>query len=220
MHIRKYCEGDRETVRRICCETGFLGNPIDTIYTDTELFADLFTDPYLEYEPGWALVAEVDGQVVGYLLGSANSHFSLTLMCCGLNTLTRMIFRLVTGRYNDHPRSKQFVRWVVAKGLKEQPKHPGNAAHLHFNLKKGFRGKMIAKQLWLTYEEMVKSASISRYYGKFFSYGRHRPELVYPRYGFKIFDRCETTMYQPEIQDAVHVVCVFKSLTTPELDAR
>jgi hypothetical protein len=49
---------------------------------------------------------------------------------------------------------------------------------------------------------------MGRYYGEFYSY----PEVIYARYGFKIFDRCETTMFQPEIRDPVHVVCVNKSL--------
>jgi hypothetical protein len=66
--------------------------------------------------------------------------------------------------------------------------------------------------LWLIYEEMLKSAGVAQYYGEFYSYGRHRPELVYARYGFKVFDRCETTMFQPEIRDPVHVVRVNKSL--------
>src|SRR5580658_5685961 len=68
--IRPYAPTDRTTTRQICCDTGFLGDPIETIFTDREVFADLFTSPYLNYEPNCAWVAETDGRVVGYLLGS------------------------------------------------------------------------------------------------------------------------------------------------------
>jgi hypothetical protein len=36
--------------------------------------------------------------------------------------------------------------------------------------------------------------------------------LAYARYGFTIFDRQSTTLFQPEIPDALEVVCVRKWL--------
>ena len=36
--IRKYRASDRAAVRRLCCETGFLGNPIDPVFEDRDLF--------------------------------------------------------------------------------------------------------------------------------------------------------------------------------------
>ncbi|MEJ2699910.1 MAG: hypothetical protein P8Z70_09665 [Desulfuromonadales bacterium] len=44
VRIRRFRQSDREAIRRICCDTGFLGAPIDAIYQDRELFADLLTD--------------------------------------------------------------------------------------------------------------------------------------------------------------------------------
>jgi hypothetical protein len=41
--IRGYRSSDRETVRKLCCDTGFLGEPIDPVYEDRELFADFLT---------------------------------------------------------------------------------------------------------------------------------------------------------------------------------
>jgi len=39
--IRGYRTLDREAVRKLCCDTGFLGEPIDPVYEDRELFAAL-----------------------------------------------------------------------------------------------------------------------------------------------------------------------------------
>jgi hypothetical protein len=216
VHIRKFQPGDRKEIRRICCDTGFLGSPIDTIYRDRELFADLLTAPYLDYEPEWALVAETGGRVTGYLLGSVSRHFKRRLMRSGFHTARRMLAKLVTGKYADHPRSEQFVRWVLTTGLRELPKHPENAAHLHFNIERGFRGRTIGMHIWLAFENMLREGSVGQYYGEFFSYSGRQPEHTYARYGFVEYDRRETTLFYPEITDTVYVVCVRKKLEYPD----
>jgi len=68
--VRNYHRSDRESVRAICCETGFLGNPIDPVFEDRELFADFLTDYYLKHEPDSAFVVVKGNVVKGYLLGS------------------------------------------------------------------------------------------------------------------------------------------------------
>lgn len=213
VRIRPYHPTDRASVRRLCCETGFLGNPVDVLFQDRELFADLFTNAYLDHEPEWALVAEVDDRVVGYLLGAVSQHFDLTLMRSGFRTAARMLFRLATGRYAGHPRSGRFVRWLLTCGFSEQPKHPPHAAHLHWDLDRGFRGRGICVHLWNVYEQRLREAGVSRCYGAFFSHSKRRPELVYSRYGFKVFDRKPTTIFQPEIAEPLEVVCVHKDLS-------
>src|SRR2546430_129358 len=40
VEIRSYAPKDRDGVRALCCATGFLGNPIDPVFEDRELFAD------------------------------------------------------------------------------------------------------------------------------------------------------------------------------------
>src|SRR6188472_3145331 len=68
--IRSYRASDRDAVRRLCCQTGFLGEPIDPVYEDHELFADFLTTYYTDQEPESSFVLEVNGEIRGYLLGS------------------------------------------------------------------------------------------------------------------------------------------------------
>src|SRR3979411_1310743 len=68
--IRSYQASDRVAVRKLCCETGFLGSPIDPVFQDRELFADFLTTYYTDHEPESSFVLEIDGQIRGYLLGS------------------------------------------------------------------------------------------------------------------------------------------------------
>jgi hypothetical protein len=212
VRVRQYQDTDREEIRRICCDTGFLGNPIDGMYQDRELFADLFTNPYLDYEPEWALVAESEGRVAGYLIGSVDRHFNRTLMLSGFQTACKMASRLITGKYSQHPRSEQFVRWVLTRGLMEQPKHPDGAAHLHANLEKTLRRGSVARRLLITFEGMLLAVGVKHYYAKFFSCPQRNPERLYGRLGFEIYDRTETTIFRPEIADTVYIVCVLKTL--------
>ncbi len=212
IRIRAYHESDRSAICRLCCETGFLGDPVDPLFHDRELFADLFTRPYLDHEPGSVFVAEAHRQVIGYLLGSVGSNFGLVLLRSGFWTTSRMLLRLAGGRYNGHPRSRRFVRWLLTAGLWEQPRHPRDAAHLHFQLAKNYRGRGIAWRLWEHYEKEIRAASIKKCYGAFFSHAKRRPEMAYSRYGFQVFDRRRTTLFEPEIRDPVEVVCVCKTL--------
>ncbi len=212
VRIRLYREPDRPAIRRLCCDTGFLGNPVDALFRDRELFADLFTNAYLDCEPDCAFVAEVDGRVVGYLLGAVSKRFDWDLMRSGFCTAVKMVFRLLRGRYAGHPRSGRFVRWLLLSGFAEQPKHPANAAHLHWDLDKGFRGRGVCRRLWEVYEQRLHRAGIKQCYGSFFSYPQRRPEAVYARYGFRVFDRKPTTIFEPEIEGPVEVVCVQKEI--------
>src|SRR6266571_6768349 len=68
--IRSYQASDCVAVRQLCCQTGFLGSPIDPVYQDRELFADFLTTYYTDHEPESSFVLEVDGKIRGYLLGS------------------------------------------------------------------------------------------------------------------------------------------------------
>ena len=54
--IRPYRADDREGVRRVCADTGFLGTPIDPVFEDRELFADYLTSYYTDREPESTLV--------------------------------------------------------------------------------------------------------------------------------------------------------------------
>src|ERR1700691_1013282 len=68
--IRPYRPKDRAALRAICADTGFLGQPIDPVFEDRELFADYLTSYYTDAEPESTFVCELHGEVKGYLMGS------------------------------------------------------------------------------------------------------------------------------------------------------
>ncbi|MGH7940161.1 MAG: GNAT family N-acetyltransferase [Limisphaerales bacterium] len=210
--VRHYKPEDRAAIRRICCDTGYLGKPIETIFTDREIFADLFTNAYLDYGGDWAWVAEDGGRVVGYLLGAVSSSFNYTLLYSGLQTTVKMITRAATGCYAGHARSRHFIRWLLTNGYREQPKHPEKAAHLHLNVERSHRGRGLGLRLWRAFEQQLEEAGMRNCYGAFFSHRRRRPEAVYSKLGFSVFDRKTTTIFQPEISEPVEIVCVHRKV--------
>ena len=212
VRIRPYRAEDREAICQLCCDTGFLGQPVDSLFQDRELFAELFTRPYLDHEPEWGTVAESNGQIVGYLLGSVCRYFGALQLFAGFQTAAKMVMRLAAGDYANHPRSRKFIRWLFTAGFSEQPKHPRGAAHLHFDIHKDYWGCGITLRLWRDYERRLRAAGIRKCYGAFFSHPGRRPELVYARYGFTVFDRRRTTLFEPEMADPMEVVCVAKNL--------
>ena len=71
--IRPYLPDDRARVRHICFVTGYIGEPVEWQWRDAESFANIFSGYYTDAEPESALVAEIDGEVRGYLLGCFDS---------------------------------------------------------------------------------------------------------------------------------------------------
>src|ERR1700748_3708800 len=68
--VRPYQPRDRAILRDICADTGFLGQPIDPVFEDRELFADYLTAYYTDVEPESTFVTEWGGEVKGYIMGS------------------------------------------------------------------------------------------------------------------------------------------------------
>ncbi len=211
VRIRQYEEKDRDAVRRICCDTGFQGEKIDVVFRDRELFADIATGPYLDYEPEWAFVAENADKVVGYMLASVSSRFVLNRTRTGIAALAGVALRLYSGRYSAHPRSEKFARWLLYRACVEEPRHPPGAGHMHFSIEKAFRGTGVGMQMWKVFERDFAAAGKNHYYGQFLSWRGRNIERVYSRFGFRTYSRKKTSIFEEEIPD-LEMICMHKWL--------
>src|SRR2546423_5684934 len=129
--IRGYRRSDRETVRKLCCDTGFLGEPIDPVYEDRELFADFLTTYYTDHEPESCFLLEVDGEISGYLLGSRQP---LQNQLYALYPNVWLFFRALTRYFRYSQRSRRFIRWLLMYAWREVPARPRRVPHFHINL--------------------------------------------------------------------------------------
>src|SRR5688572_25832045 len=129
--LRRFETADRARVRELCCETGFLGKPIDPIFEDRELFADYLTAYYTDWEPESAFVLLLNGEIRGYLLGSRRPfRQQLYNLYNNIALGIRGAFRYP--RYNAA--SKKFVGWIFKQAWREVPAPPRCNAHFHINL--------------------------------------------------------------------------------------
>lgn len=199
----------REAVRKLCCDTGFLGQPIDPVFEDRDLFADYLTRYYTDWEPQSSFVLTVDGEVRGYLLGSRfpkrqaafNALFAPVLAC-------KILFRLP--RYSA--RSRRFVNWILTRAAKECPPKPKGLPHFHINLVPEARRVATTRILMESYLRYLRDCGETGVYGQMVVFGDRRGTALFERYGFKVLNRSEITKYRDLHPERVYLCTVVRDL--------
>lgn len=208
--IRNYEPRDREGVRRLCCETGFLGKPIDPVFEDRELFADYLTSYYTDWEPEASFVMEHEGQIKGYLLGSRRTKWQ-QLHSCWMNL---SLFARAAIRYRKYnPPTREFIGWILRNARKEVPAHPRNSAHFHFNLLPEVQSLSGTRTLLNLYLDFLRSRGEKTVYGQVVTFEDRRSARIFERYGFQVLERREITKYRKTHPEPVYLTTVLKQLT-------
>jgi hypothetical protein len=212
--IRSYRPSDRAEVRRLCCETGFLGEPIDPVYGDRALFADFLTTYYTDWEPESSFVVEgQDGELCGYLLGSRKPlRNQLYAFWQNVSLFFKVIGRYP--RYNE--RSRRFIRWTVMHGWREVPARPRRVPHFHINLLPEARKMSTTRALMSAYLSYLYRCGEKRVYGQIVTFESRRGEKMFERYGFSVLNRGEITKYKALYPESVYLSTVVKNLETAE----
>ncbi len=211
--IRSYRSSDRQSVRDLCCETGFLGEPIDPVYSDREMFADFLTTYYTDWEPESSFVVESEGRICGYLLGSRKP---LTHQLYSFWQNVSLFFK-VLGRYPRYnERSRRFIRWTVTNGWREVPAAPRRIPHFHINLLPEARKMSTTRALMSAYLSYLYRCGEKRVYGQIVTFESRRGEKMFERYGFNVMNRGEITKYRALYPESVYLSTVVKDLTTAD----
>lgn len=209
VEIRSYVPADRDAVRRLCCDTGFLGGPIDPVFEDREMFADYLTRYYTDCEPESAFVVTVNGEVRGYLLGSRRPfRQQLFNAWNNLRLLARGCWRY--GGYNDA--SKKFIRWILTQAWREVPAAPRRTAHFHFNVMPDARQLATARALVDAYFDHLRAHGEKRVYGQIVVFEDRRGSALFERYGFRVLNKSEITKYRDVHPEKVYLCTVVKDL--------
>lgn len=205
--VRLYQPQDRKAVRYICCETGFMGEPMELAMSGREVFADLWSSYYTDYEPEHVWVAVSDGEVVGYLLGALNTHRQERI------TFTRIFPKIVLKAFItdciSSTRMRKHILELVKSIRRGEMKTPDLSleypAHLHTNILEGYRGLGLGKKMMLCWFEHLAEHGVK---------GLHlvttnRNRLAIPFYlhmGFKVLFEAPISMYDYLIHEPVYLV--------------
>ena len=207
--LRPFQAADRARVRELCCETGFLGNPIDPIFEDREIFADYLTAYYTDWEPESSFVLLVNGDIRGYLLGSRHPWKQQVYnLYNNVALFLRGIFRYPG--YNAA--SKKFVQWILRQAWREVPVSPRNTAHFHINLLADARSVAHTRALMDSYLKYLHDHGEKRVFGQMVVFEDRRGERMFERYGFKVLNKMEITKYRDLHPEPVYLCTVIKDL--------
>lgn len=160
--VRPYAESDREGVRNVCFETGFMGEPVEWMWRDRESFCDIFCGYWTDREAEHAMVADSDGTVVGYLLGCVDSR--------RVWNMEKLVARHAFRRGIALRPGTAGVFWrMVADGVSDTIRHrlPPAVyyderwpAHLHIDLLPVCRGKGIGTTLVRRWFDVLRERGI------------------------------------------------------------
>jgi ribosomal protein S18 acetylase RimI-like enzyme len=161
--FRRYWSGDRAAVRHICYLTGYMGDPVDWQWRDFESFADMFSAYYTDHEPEHAWVAEIDGEVRGYLLGCVDSTKAISSARYAGHHIVRrgLLFRPGTAGVLWRGFGDIFVegfRRNLPTSAFHDPRWP---AHLHIDLLPEARGQGVGAGLVRRYFEDLAALGVA-----------------------------------------------------------
>jgi hypothetical protein len=209
LRVRNYQPADREAVRQLCCDTGFLGNPIDPVFEDRELFANFLTDYYLEHEPESAFVITSNEEIKGYLLGSC---FPLKHQVHSVFQSAHNAFKALTRYLRYKPASRRFLHWIVLNAWREVPAAPRWIGHFHVNLLPEVRSIEGFRLLLETYLRFLHERGVKRVHAQMVTFGGRRGFKLFERYGFMVLNRSEITKYKRFTSQSVYLCTIVKEL--------
>ena len=210
--IRPCRPEDRPILRAICADTGFLGQPIDPVFEDRELFADYLTSYYTDAEPESTFVCELDGEVKGYLMGSRFPRRKARHEARMLPRLVlRGLWRCFTRPYNAA--SRRYVWWILTQARKENPFTPPDIPHFHINIRPEARSVGATRELVDIYLQYLFDHGEKQVYGQVVTYESRRGDRMFARYGFRVIDQREVTKYRALHPGKIHLFTILKDLT-------
>ena len=207
--VRKYRPSDRQSVRALCCETGFLGNAIDPVFEDRELFADFLTDYYLRHEPDSAFVVTKGDVLQGYILGSRHP---------GKHQFHSLFQNLIYGgkivqRYLGYkPESRRYIHWLISKAWREVPSAPRTIGHFHINLLPAAKSVQTTRELLETYLRHLYDHGVKQVHAQMVTFDGRRGIKLFERYGFKVLNQSEITKYRRFTNQTVYLSTIVKNL--------
>jgi hypothetical protein len=156
--IRKFEAKDRQAVRQIVHDTALIGEPAVLFFDGQEVISDAFSLYFTDYEPASSFVAQINGQVVGYLIGARKKIISEEILRDKI--VLPLFFKALKAGIFLKAKNLIFIFSCLIDLLKNGVKTPDfNRAYpatFHINIKRGFRGQNIGSGLISAYLDYLK----------------------------------------------------------------
>jgi len=206
LEIRKYRPEDREGVRRLCVQVAVFGEPLEQwLDLDEEIFADLFTEYYTDYEAESIFVAVSEGRVVAYLALCRDTLRSQRIV--NYVIITRCLVRLASGKFRLGWKWLQVFWLSILEWVKYGAVHlpyDEYPAHFHLNIAQDFR---MDRRIWLKLIPMAFRHAYNNGMKRIHGLGiakRGEYEQTYANFGFKILKRQPCLIRKNVTDEDVH----------------
>jgi GNAT superfamily N-acetyltransferase len=159
--IRPATEADQERLYQVVVETGQAGDDATPLYKDPKMLGHIYTAPYVVLAPELVFVAEVNGQVAGYVCGVADSRAFEA-------ELEEKWWPALRERY-PAPDVSRKARWTADELRAEWIHNPVRTpdyvaaqfpAHMHMNLMPNARGGGLGRRLFDTWIEVARDCGV------------------------------------------------------------
>ncbi len=201
----------REAVRRIVYDTGFGGETVAPYFDNFDLFADMLTLYYTDYDASHNFLAMADGEIAGYLLGCPD-----TAACDSVTKreiYPALLRGIISGRYKLTKKDLIYIRRSLAAMARgERAATPADVypAHLHIDFLPQYRRAGLGSKIMLEYMDYLRGLGVKGVH--LGTSSAHRSALpFYAKLGFSVYSRkrmTETYFAPLHPQDLYGIVCV------------
>ena len=205
--VRPATNADLQAIGYVSHQTGLLGEPITPYFPDEALWTDAFVRPFLE--AGCCnFVAEHQGRVVGYIIGSCDpAAFE--------RYLNRRLPRLILGRWirGYYPRWWREVGylWRALRSGNDPAPQQSYPAQLHINLLPEARGHGLGSRLLQTFLDCLQERGVRGV--QLGTTERNQAALrLYQRFGFRVFSNQRSSFWLPIVGEELHHLRLVKEL--------
>jgi ribosomal protein S18 acetylase RimI-like enzyme len=210
--IRRYFPEDRYAVRELFADTAFFGDPLEAFFEDRQLFTDLFTTYYTDFEPDSLFVTEFGDRVGGYLMGCLDTRRQGRLWRGRI--MPGVVGRTLQGRYRLGRQALGLgLRGAQAllKGDFVGADHKVYPAHLHINLATRYRGQGAGRALLVAYIDHLRANGVPGVHLET-STQNVAARGLYESLGFEVLSSRETGLWRGVIDGPVELLVYGKRL--------
>jgi len=156
--IRKFQTKDRTALRQIVYDTALIGESAGLFFEGREVITDALSLYFTDHEPGSCWVAEINQQIVGYLIGAKNKISAEAIF--NRQIVWPLFFQALKNGIFLKIKNIIFIfsclKDLLINGFKTPDFNRNYPATLHLNIKDGFRRQDIGSQLICVYLDYLK----------------------------------------------------------------
>lgn len=207
--IRPVRPSDETRLGQIAYQTGFFGDSAERYFPDPQLFADLWVRAYFRLPGAVGSVAQVDGEVIGYIVGAVDG--AAYRRALGRVIVDTVLPGLITRRYTRPLAALPYL----TRSLRFPSPHAAETdfpAHLHLNLLPQSRGLGLGRGLLQAFLDQLRERGVPGV--QLSTTDQNGAALrLYAQAGFTVADTAETGLWTPWLGHPARQLCLVRRIS-------